>query len=187
MILLIVAIALWWATHLFPVFAHGQRNALAARFGEGTYKLVFSLVSIIVLALVVIAYQRADFVAVWSPPLFMWHLNNFLVALAVFVFFAGYFPSFLRRRIRHPMLTGVKLWAVAHLLVNGDLASIVLFLGFLGWAVVAVIGINRRDGPRGTLPEATRSGLFLHIGATAVLFGAIGWLHGLAGVTPFPA
>jgi uncharacterized membrane protein len=115
------------------------------------------------------------------------HLNNLLMLLAVFVIDARYFNSFVRHRLRHPMLTGVKIWALAHLLVNGDLASIVLFGGMLGWAVVAMIGSNRRDGEWQRPPAGDRAGLIKHVVFAAVIFAVIIGIHGpLLGVYPFP-
>jgi uncharacterized membrane protein len=106
--------------------------------------------------------------------------------VSVVLFGMGASKGRMRSWLRHPMLTGFIVWAVAHLLVNGDVASIVLFGGLLAWAVIAVIGINRRDGPRGPLPEATSKGLAIHIGVGVVVFLVVGWLHGLLGAWPFP-
>ena len=186
MILLILGLLLWWATHLVKVLAPGQRAAAVSRLGEGAWKGLIALLTLGALALMIIGYQRAALIPVWTPPPWLWHVNNLLMALAVFVFIAGSFASPVRRRIRHPQLTGVKIWTVAHLLVNGDLASIVLFGGLLAWAVVAVIGTNRRDGPRGPLPEATSTGLVAHIGVSVIVFAAVVWLHGLLGPWPLP-
>jgi uncharacterized membrane protein len=91
-----------------------------------------------------------------------------------------------RRRIRHPQLTGVKIWTLAHLLVNGDLASIVLFGGLLGWAVIAVIGTNRRDGPRGALPDWDTTSTVIHALVAILVFVIIAWLHSLTGYSPLP-
>jgi uncharacterized membrane protein len=186
MILLILGLLLWWATHLEKILAPDWRAARIARMGEGPWKGLIALLSIAAIVLMVIGYRDADFVPVWTAPTWLWHLNNLLVLLAVFVFIAGSFASPVRRRIRHPQLTGVKIWAIAHLLVNGDLASIILFGSILAWAVVAVIGTNRRDGPRGPLPEATTRGLVAHIAVTVVAFVLVGWLHGYLGAWPFP-
>ena len=186
MILLILGLALWYATHLVKIYAPDRRAAAVGRMGEGPWKGLIAVLTLVAIALMVLGYQSAAFVPVWTPPAWLWHVNNLLMVLAVFVFIAGQFASPVRRRIRHPQLTAVKIWAIAHLLVNGDIASIVLFGGLLAWAVIAVIGTNRRDGPRGALPEATSTGLVMHIGATVVVFALIVWLHWLAGVWPLP-
>lgn len=186
MILLILGLVLWCVPHLFKSLAPGVRANAVARFGEGPWKGIVALVTLAAVALMVIGYRNAAYIHVWTPPAWLWHVNNLLMVLAVLVFIAGSFASPVRRRIRHPQLTGVKIWAVAHLLVNGDLASVILFGGLLAWAVVAVIFINRREGPRGPLPEATGRGLAAHLAATAVLFIAIALLHGYLGAWPFP-
>ncbi len=186
MILLILGLLLWYATHLFKIYAPDRRAAAVARMGEGPWKGLIALLTLLAIALMVLGYQSAALMPVWTAPAWLWHVNNLLMVLAVFVFIAGFFASPVRRRIRHPQLTGVKIWTVAHLLVNGDVASIVLFGGLLAWAVIAVIGTNRRDGPRGALPETSSTGLAMHAGATVVVFALIVWLHSLAGVWPLP-
>lgn len=186
MILLILGLLLWYATHLFKIYAPAGRAAAAERMGEGPWKGLIALLSLLAVALMVLGYQAAAYVPVWTPPAWLWHVNNLLMVLAVFVFIAGSFAGPVRRRIRHPQLTGVKIWTVAHLLVNGHLAAIILFGGLLAWAVIAVIGTNRRDGPRGPLPEATSTGLVAHVAVTVVVFLVVGWLHGWLGAWPFP-
>jgi len=187
MTLLILGLALWWASHLFPIYMTDRRAALIARMGRGRYRGAFAVVSLIAVVLMVIGYRRAEFVNLWYPPAWTVHLNNLLMLLAVALMAARDFRSGLRRYIRHPMLTGVKTWAVAHLLVNGDLASVVLFGGMLGWAVVAVIGSNRRDGAWVKPAEGTTRGAVIHAVATVVVFALIIGIHGpLLGVRPIP-
>ena len=187
MTILIVGIALWYLTHLLPMWAPGRRAAMASKLGEGPYKGLYALVTLGAVVLIVIGYQRAEWVDVWAPPAFMTHINNLLMLLAVFVFVAGSFASPVRRVIRHPQLIAVKTWALAHLLVNGDLASVLLFGALLVWAALAMIGTNRRDGARETYPPANVHGLLLHIAVGLALFGAVTYVHGaLLGVWPFP-
>jgi len=187
MTLLILGLVLWWATHLFKILAPGPRAALDARIGAGPAKGAIALGSLAAIALMVIGYQRADFVNLWFPPAFMIHINNLLMLIAVFVFIAKDFRSGVRLRVRHPQLSGVKIWAFAHLLVNGDLASVVLFGGLLAWAVVAMIGSNRRDGPDWVRPApATAKGWAFHVIATVVVFAIIAMLHLWAGLSPLP-
>lgn len=187
MMLLLAGLVLWFATHLFPIWMPDRRRALAQSMGEGAVKGGIALLTIGAVVLLVMGYKQMEYVEVWLPPGFLVHLNNLLMLLAIFVFIAGRLPSFVRRVIRHPQLVGTKIWALSHLLVNGDLASILLFGGLLAWAVLAMIGSNRRDGPRGALPEATTQGLVAHIGLTLVVFSVVVYVHGmLLDVWPFP-
>lgn len=186
MTMLVLGLLLWSVAHLFPVVSPRQRAGLTGKLGIGLSKGAMAIVIVASVVLMVIGYQRADYIDVWTPPVFLWHVNNVLMLLAVFIYVAGGMKSIVRRVIRHPQLTGTKVWALAHLLVNGDLASIVLFGGLLAWAVVTVIFTNRRDGPRGVKPDATGLGLVIHVAAAAVITGAIMAVHTYAGVRPFP-
>ncbi len=116
----------------------------------------------------------------------MVHINNLIMVVAVAVFAMAHTKGRLRGRMRHPMLVSVKLWAFAHLLVNGDLASIILFGGMLFWAVVSVILINRADTWDRPAPgDKGRDWLFLVI--TVVTFAVIVGIHMALGVHPFPS
>ena len=184
---MILGLALWWASHLFPIYLPGPRTAAITRLGEGPYKGLFALVSLGAVVLMVIGYRQADFVAVWAPPAWTIHLNNLLMLLAIFLMGAKQAKSGVRHFVRHPMLAGVKVWAFAHLLVNGDLASIVLFGGLLGWAVVAMIGSSRRDGAWERPATGGMAGLIRHGIITVVVFAVIVAIHGpLLGVYTFP-
>lgn len=187
MAILILGLALWWASHLFPIYAADRRAAVIAQMGERRYKAAFALVSLAAVVLMVIGYRQADFINVWTPPGWTVHLNNLLMLVAVFLIGARDAKSSARHYVRHPMLAGVKVWAFAHLLVNGDLASVLLFGGLLAWAVVAMIGSNRRDGTWARPPKGDRAGLVRHVVITLVAFVIIVAIHGpLLGVWPFP-
>ena len=182
-----LGLALWWAGHLFPIYLPDRRAAILKRLDKRLYKSAFALVAWTAVVLMLKGYQNADLVVVWFSPLWATHLNNLLMLLAIFLFSAKFVKSGVRRHIRHPMLAGVKVWAVAHLLVNGDLASIVLFGGLLGWAVVAMIGSNRRDGAWQRPARGGVAGLVRHGIITVVIFLAIVAVHGLLfGVYTFP-
>lgn len=188
MTLLVLGLALWWVSHLYPIYMAEHRAGVMARLGKGPYRGLFSLVSLAAVALMVIGYRQADFVNLWYPPAWTVHLNNLLMLLAIFLVDARMFASPVKHHIRHPMLTAVKTWAVAHLLVNGDLASVILFGGLLAWAVVAVIGSNRRDGAWNRPPKGTARGLAIHIGVAVAVYAFIAGIHGwVLGVNPFPA
>jgi len=186
MTLLILGLALWALAHGVKVHAPERRAQLAADLGEWPVKLGFAVLILAAVALMVLGYQRAAFVNLWYPPGWTVHLNNLLMLIAVAVYTAGGIPGHMRAWVRHPQLAGVKIWATAHLLVNGDLASVVLFGGLLAWGVVTMIGVNRRDGkPAKPAPGPLKWDL-LHLGVTVVAFGAIAWLHDYLGVWPYP-
>ncbi|MBE3636688.1 NnrU family protein [Mangrovicoccus algicola] len=159
---LIAGIALWVGAHLLGRLAPARREAMG-RSGRG---IVAALVGLSVV-LMVLGFRATPYVAVWTPPALMTHLNNVLMLGAVFLFMLGQTKGGLARRIRHPMLSAVKLWAVAHLMVNGDLASILLFGSMLGWAVASVIVINRAE-PHWERPAEDRRG-----DLKAVLYGIV--------------
>ncbi|CUH38851.1 putative membrane protein [Jannaschia seosinensis] len=181
-IILILGVLLWSLAHLFKRIAPGVR----ARMGKGAKGLV-ALALVAAVVLMVIGYRATDFIPVWYPPPFLTHVNNLLMLFAVYVFGVGAAKGKLSGVIRHPQLTAVKIWAVAHLLVNGDLAAIILFGGLLAWAVVEVIVINRAE-PSWVRPadtswkgdaKAVVIGLVIFVVATAIHY----WL----GVNPFGA
>lgn len=186
MTLLILGLALWWATHLFPIVARPTRDGLVAGIGEGPYKGVYSLVSLGAIVLMVIGYQNAAFTNLWFPPAWTTHLNNLLMLVSVALLGASHSKGNAKRFVRHPMLLSVAVWAVAHLLVNGDLASLILFGGVGAWAVVAIYATNARDGawvrPE---PKPVKKDLIL-VGITIVAFLVISAIHFWLGVSPFP-
>lgn len=146
MLILVLGVALWTVVHLLPAAAPARRAALIAQHGEGRYKGAYTVALVVALVLIWLGWTSASRVDLWFPPAFLTHLNNLLMLVAFVVFGAGAAQSNIARVIRHPQLTAVKTWAVAHLLVNGDLASMILFGGMLAWGVMGVIFANKRDG-----------------------------------------
>jgi uncharacterized membrane protein len=148
MTMLVLGVLLWSVAHLFVAWAPDARRTLIGSIGEGPYKGLFSLVLVGALVLIVLGWRATPPTSVWLPPPGMRHATMLLVPIAVILFISARAPTDIKQIIRHPQLTGVKLWAVAHLLANGETRSIVLFGGLLAWAVLEVIFINRRDGAR---------------------------------------
>lgn len=186
MLVMSLGLVLWTGAHLVKPLAPARRAALAERFGEGPVKGSFAVAILLSVVLMVIGYQNAAFVNVWYPPGWTVHLNNLLMVLAV-VLMGGAAPkSPVKRFTRHPMLNSVKTWAVAHLLVNGDLASIILFGGLLAWGVVAMVAINRRDGKPSLEYEWTGARLVRLGLISAVMFAVLTAVHAWLGVWPFP-
>lgn len=133
MILLVFALVIFFALHLMPAVP-GFREAMIARIGARAYKGAFSVASLVTLGLVIWSYATAPLIHVWAPPYELRHLAMLAMAVAMVLAMAAFFPGSIRQRIAHPMLTAVIIWAAAHLLVNGDLASMLLFGGFLVYA-----------------------------------------------------
>lgn len=181
MYLLIAGVLIWAYSHLMKRVTPGFRAGLGDKGG----KMVATVLSILAIVLMVKGYGAADVVVLWEPPVFLTHVNNLLMLLAVYLLNLGYSRGVMRTKMRHPMLAGVKAWAVAHLLVNGDLASVILFGGILTWAVVDVIMINRMQ--REWVPPAAGPVVndVIYAGVALALFAAIAFVHNWLGYWPF--
>lgn len=180
LILMILGIALWAGAHLFKRAAPDARANLGDK-GKGLIALAL-LASIV---LMVIGFRGADLGQVWFPPVWGTHLNNLLVLIAIFMMSPAPRKGKLLNNMRHPMLTGFGLWAIAHLLVNGDLASVILFGGLLVWAIAEVLIINRAEPRWRPIETGTyaKDGMFLV--ASVILMGVIGYIHYWLGYWPF--
>ncbi len=147
--ILVIGLVAFIGGHLF-VTLREPRAALVERLGEWPYKAVFSLISLIGLILIgygFAAYRRAGYIPIWSPPHWTFYITQILMWPASIFVVAAYFRGNIWRSLKHPMLIGVKTWAVAHLISNGDLGSIVLFGSFLAWAGYDRMTLNRRRDP----------------------------------------
>src|ERR1700747_1838526 len=143
---LILGLVVFIAPHTLTM-NRGARAALVARIGEAPYKIVYSLVAILGIALIAWGYgeyRASGWIQIWNPPAFMRHVTVALMWPSIVCIAAAYSPGYIKKKLKHPMLVGVKLWAFAHLLANGDLGSIVLFGSVLAWAVVDRISLKRR-------------------------------------------
>ncbi|WP_095587259.1 NnrU family protein [Actibacterium ureilyticum] len=181
MVILIAGVALWALAHLFKRVLPDRRAALGDK-GKGAVALAL-LLSVL---LMIFGYRIADFVPLWSGPTWLVHLNNLAVLIALYMMSPAPKKGALLNNVRHPMLIGFVLWAGAHLLVNGDLASLILFGGLGAWALVEIAVINRAEpawapGPKGSI---AKDGMFFV--ASILLLGVIGYIHGLIGPSPFP-
>jgi len=146
MLILIIGLIIFPVLHLMPTFAPRQHDALVARFGANRWRGIFSVISLIGLALVVYGYSISPFIDVWYPPKGMTHLTLTLMLFAVICLVASLMPAgHIATKTKHPMVLSVKIWALAHLLSNGDLRSILLFGTFLAWGVITRISLKRRE------------------------------------------
>jgi len=190
MIVLVVGLVIFLGSHLVRVFGESWRQHTIARLGEGPWKGLYSLVSLVGLVLIVWGYglSRLDPVVVWEPPVWTQQIAvtlNLVALILLAVFLAP--GGRLKARLGHPMLLAVKVWAVAHLLANGTLADLLLFGSFLAWAIVDFAANRRRDRRDGTVRIAgpARNDA-IAVGLGVVLWAAFVWrLHEwLIGVSP---
>ena len=180
--ILIVGLAVFLATHVFVSFREA-RSSVIERVGMPVYRGLFAIVSLAGLALIIwgyAQYRAHDLVQLWTPPAFMRHITVGLVLFAMIFIVAAFIPSHIRTRLKHPMLAGVKTWALAHLLSNGDLGSVLLFGTFLAWGVYARIAAKRRGdiGAAATpAPDGWTSDVIVVALGTAIFLALGFWFH----------
>lgn len=177
--LLVLGLILWSAAHLFKRAMPDAR----ARMGDAGRGVVAVLL-VVALVLMIIGYRGAPFDPVYYPAPWLTHVNNLLMIVAVFLFGMSATTGRLRGRLRHPMLGSVKVWALAHLLVNGDVASIILFGGMLAWAVSEVIVINKSEAWARPAPGPAKKDIILVV-TTVVAYAVMTGVHIWLGVWPF--
>lgn len=181
MVLLIVGVVLFLGVHGLTM-QRGLRAQLVERFGANGYKGLYSAGSLVGLVVLIYGFGVARAggpPVVWTPPAFLGHVAALLMAFAFVSLIAAYAPNGkIRSTLKHPMLTAVKAWAFAHLLVNGDLASIVLFGSFLAWAVACRISIKRRPDAVEPPPASWGAGdAAALVGGVALTVAFMLWLH----------
>ncbi len=148
MTLFILGLLIFFGTHLWTALARKGREGLIAKLGAGPYKGLYSLAAIAGFALIVIGWRGADASVVYTLPAFLTHVTYLLVLLALILLAAAYLPAGkIAAAAKHPMLAGVKLWAFGHLLVNGEVRSIMLFGAFLAYGVIDRIAVKKRNEP----------------------------------------
>ena len=187
--ILVLGLVLFLGVHSVRIVADGWRTQTLARVGEMPWKGLYSLVSAVGLALIVWGYglTRQQPVVLWVPPIGMRHAAALLTLIAFVLLAAAYVPrNAIKARLHHPMVLGVKVWALAHLLSNGNLADVLLFGSFLLWAVLSFRAARQRDRAMNTgyAPgTAAGTGVAVVVGAVAWVgfaFWAHAWLIGVA-------
>lgn len=180
MLFLIIGLVLFLGIHSVSIVAEGWRDSTMQRVGEGAWKGIYSLVSLAGFGLIVWGYgeARLDPVLLYAPPAWLRHVGM-LVLLPVFpLLVAVYFPGRIKRVAKHPMLLATKLWALAHLLMNGMLADVLLFGGFLIWAIADRISMKRRtQRPLPSLPESKINDVIVFVVGIGIYFVFVKWLH----------
>lgn len=180
MIILSLGVALWVAAHLWKRVAPDHRAAFGDK-GKGIVA-VATLVSVV---LMVIGYRSADGAVYWGRSGALVGINNLLMVLAFYLYAASGKGTRVTRWVRHPQLTGFTIWAAAHLLVNGDTPSFILFGGLGIWAIVEMIVINRAQGPRGAYHAPPIKSEAIAVVATVVVVAVVMAIHYALGVQPW--
>ena len=185
MTLLTLGVLLWAVTHLMLSVAPSVKQSIAAKTGDNGFKGIFSLTMLVALALIISGWrsiEQPDYL--YTLPLWTRHLGMLLVLIGFLLFVASGQPSRIKQYLRHPQLTGVIFWAAAHLMMNGDSRSVVLFGGLGLWAILEIIFINRRDGDwvKPEIPPLSQDIKILVITAVvfAIAVAAHPWLAGVA-------
>ena len=193
LIYLIAGLLLFLGVHSTRVFANDWRNRTLARMGEKPFKGIYALLSLAGFLLLLWGYGQArqQGVMLWNPPVFTRHLAAVLTLAAFVLLTAAYVPgNQIKAKLHHPMVLGTKVWALAHLLANGSLASTLLFGGFLLWSVLLFAASRRRDRREQTVyapGNAEATAVTVAVGGVAWAVFAF-WLHRLViGVSPFGA
>ncbi|MBX3585399.1 MAG: NnrU family protein [Ramlibacter sp.] len=188
--MLILGLVIFLGVHSVRIVADDWRTQVMAKRGEGLWKGLYAALSVLGFVLICWGYglARQQPVVLWSPPRAMNHVAALFTLLAFVLLAATYVPrNHLKARVHHPMVAGVKLWALAHLLANGNLADVLLFGSFLVWAVLSFRAARQRDRAAGTTyPPGTAQGTVITVVVGAVAWAVFAfWAHGaLIGVRP---
>lgn len=180
MTLLVAGLVLFLGIHSLPIFSVTARDRLIGALGRNGWRGVHSLVSLAGLVLIIVGYGQARLapVVLYAPPYWMRHVT-FLLMVPVFpLIFAAYLPGRIRAKLKHPMLVALKTWAFAHLLANGMLADVLLFGGFLVWAVADRISLKRRASTLDITAKPSALNDVIAVAAGLALYAAtLLWLH----------
>jgi uncharacterized membrane protein len=175
MALLVVGIVLFLGVHLIRIVAPGFRQSMVDRMGASAWRGVYSLASIVSLIILIYGFgvARYETTVLYTPPVWMAHITLTLMLLSMICLVASLLPAgHIATRTKHPMVLSVKIWAFAHLLANGDSASVLLFAAFLAWGVVLRIALKRRE----RAGELTlRPFVSARYDLYAVLIGLVAW------------
>ncbi len=190
MLVLLIGLAGFLGLHCVRIVAPAWREARIARMGEGAWKGLYSVASLVFFVLMVWGYglARQHPVLVWVTPMGLRHLGMALVAVAFVLLAAAYVPdNAIKARLRHPMILGVKLWAFAHLLMSGWLHSMVVFGAFLVWAIADFASARRRAVQPAVGKSSAAMTVLTVVGGLVFCAVFALWLHRwLIGIAPFP-
>ncbi|MDA5095162.1 NnrU family protein [Aliiroseovarius sp. KMU-50] len=182
MTILILGLALWYAGHFWKRALPDRHTAMGEKAKGVSAALIFAGVVVMV-----IGYTMAESNDLFAYPPFFKHINNLAVLIAIYLMSPGPSKGAFFYKMRHPMLTGMIVWAVAHMMVNPDTASYVLFGGLTVWAVAEMKVINAAEPDWTPNPKGAIAKDAMFLVASLVLLAVIGYIHGLIGPSPFGA
>lgn len=191
MLYLTLGLLLFVGTHSVRIVADGWRTCTRARLGGARWRALYTVLSLLGFALIVWGFGQARDMPIplWSPPPGLRHLALLLTLLSFVLLAATYVPgNRIKARLHHPMTAAVMLWALAHLLANGNLAHLILFGTFMVWSVLVFVAASRRDkqdGTRYSQGSTGATGITVALGVALWMAFTL-WLHGLLmGVRPY--
>ena len=173
---LICGLILFLGIHSFSIFANDWRNAQVKKLGAVTWKIIYSLISIVGLALITVGYleTRPEPITIWSPPPWAWLITVYFSLVTMILVAAAYIPNnAFKAKLKDPMLVGVIVWSICHLIAIGSLGGILLFGGFLIWGVLDLISSRKRRA-ESALPDSPIKPTGMTTFAT-VAVGFIAW------------
>lgn len=189
MLKLVAGLVIFLGVHSVRIVAPGWRERTIARIGTGPWKLIFSLASLAGFLLIIGGYAaaRLEPVLLYNPPYWVRHLVALLMLPVFPLLLATYLPGRIKAAVKHPMLTATKAWALSHLLANGMLADVLLFGGFLAWAVLDRISAGRRPQPSPIVAGPIRNDVIAVVGGLLLYVAFAFWAHTrLIGVAVMP-
>ena len=181
MTLLVIGIVVMIGIHLVPAF-RDARERLIGQLGQNGYRLLFSVVSTLGLVLLIYGFAKAPVVQIWSPPYWTRYVALVLMLPVFILLIAAYLPGEIKAKVKHPFLVAIKTWALAHLIANGDLASIILFGSFLAYAVFDRISLKGRSATglvTARLEASRRNDMIVVVGGLGLYVVFLVWLHPL--------
>ncbi len=176
MIMLFLGILLWSGVHYIPSLAPNFRSGLIEKLGNG-YRGLFSATVVASIVLLVFGWKSMEPEILYDPLPDAVQIASVLMIIAFYLFAAAHGPSNIKRITRHPMLMGVIVWGVAHLIANGDSRSALLFGGMIIWAIVEILAINRRDGDYEKPEPAPMKKDVIKVIAAIVVYGVLVFAH----------